>query len=785
MSTKAETLAYLSKNDFPTPISYYFKVMDWKKNKRNELNNIFNIFQNIDFLAVRSSSLSEDSSNQSMAGAFESYLNINANDEDAIVKSINDVINSFDDNLDNQVLIQNMINNVKLSGVLMTKVLDDGSPYYVINFDDSSGKTDSITSGNSINKTVYVYNGFREDDFDNITLLKVLKLVKKIELIYPSIPLDIEFAVNMDDDIFILQVRPITTIGKWKKKANDLVQERLPYLENFVNDLMKKRSGIYGNKTLLGIMPDWNPAEMIGLVPSPLAMSLYRNLITKDTWRISRELMGYQKMPEVELMVSLFGRAYIDVRNSINSLLPIGLSPVISNKVVDAYIKRLDENPFLHDKIEFEVVFTSYEFGFEESFNKRYPGLLTQSELTEYKNKLLLITKKAIENDENSSLDFSSKKIKYLKKIQERKSLELKTPFAIADKINILISECIEYGTIPFAIAARHGFIAESLLRSLIKSKSISLKRVNVFKMSIKTISTDLAKDFFSVCNDNSKKSKFLNKYGHLRPSSYDILSQTYNKRLDLFVGDPRKPNDHDIFCLSKNEENLINNVIYKGGFNKIKANDLFNYIEKSIIAREYQKFIFTKHLSEIIELSASWGNILGFSRKDVSLLTVEDIKSVVYKPLTKDIKSFFKQRIKKSQLNNSIANSIKLNYLIRSKRDIYIAPIQRSTANFIGTNRIEAIVVFLDASAKKIPNIENKIICIEGADPGYDWIFSRKIAGLITKFGGVNSHMAIRCAEYGLPAAIGCGEQPFNKIIKAGKVLLNCQAKQLEAILI
>ena len=39
-------------------------------------------------------------------------------------------------------------------------------------------------------------------------------------------------------------------------------------------------------------------------------------------------------------------------------------------------------------------------------------------------------------------------------------------------------------------------------------------------------------------------------------------------------------------------------------------------------------------------------------------------------------------------------------------------------------------------------------IICIENADPGYDFIFNYKIKGLITKFGGSNSHMAIRCLE-------------------------------------
>ena len=42
---------------------------------------------------------------------------------------------------------------------------------------------------------------------------------------------------------------------------------------------------------------------------------------------------------------------------------------------------------------------------------------------------------------------------------------------------------------------------------------------------------------------------------------------------------------------------------------------------------------------------------------------------------------------------------------------------------------------------------------------------------------------MAIRCAEYGLPAAIGCGEQPFERVVKSKKCLLDCQGKRLEPI--
>ena len=75
---------------------------------------------------------------------------------------------------------------------------------------------------------------------------------------------------------------------------------------------------------------------------------------------------------------------------------------------------------------------------------------------------------------------------------------------------------------------------------------------------------------------------------------------------------------------------------------------------------------------------------------------------------------------------------------------------------------------------------MKEKIILLENADPGYDWIFSYHPSGLITKYGGVASHMAIRCAELGLPAAIGCGELLYEKLKHASKINLDCQNSQI-----
>ena len=70
---------------------------------------------------------------------------------------------------------------------------------------------------------------------------------------------------------------------------------------------------------------------------------------------------------------------------------------------------------------------------------------------------------------------------------------------------------------------------------------------------------------------------------------------------------------------------------------------------------------------------------------------------------------------------------------------------------------------------------IRGKIVFIESADPGYDWIFSHDIAGLVTAWGGMNSHMAIRASEIGVPAVIGAGEQNYKLWGSAARLSIDC----------
>ena len=136
---------------------------------------------------------------------------------------------------------------------------------------------------------------------------------------------------------------------------------------------------------------------------------------------------------------------------------------------------------------------------------------------------------------------------------------------------------------------------------------------------------------------------------------------------------------------------------------------------------------------------------------------------------------------INKNKKNFLFNQNIKLPSIITNPKDVYYFKEQNNESNFVTNQDIIAKNIFIK-NFKKL-DLKNKIVCIESADPGHDFLFSKGIKGLITKFGGANSHMAIRCNELNIPAAIGVGEKKFNEIKDLSVLRLNCENKKIEKI--
>jgi len=779
--TKSETLWNLKDlvTECSVPKFMYFNIAEWTENKSIILDRVV---KNLDskYLVVRSSAKREDDGGAAMAGAFLSIGYIDSRSSKAIEEAIEEVISSYDrDGVvaqgDDQVLIQEMLTNVAMSGVVFTQEINSGAPYYIVNYDDESGRTDTITSGTDyINRTLQLHrNEWKK--LGSPRFKSLLKAVEEIERLTENSKLDIEFTLDPDNRVFLLQVRQITTTKNWSRDLTLRMNDMLARVEETLNTRLRPLSGVVGERSIFGKMPDWNPAEMIGSTPRKLAFSLYRLLITDETWRKARSLMGYAEPRGWPLMSSFGGQPYIDVRLSFHSYLPKDLPCSISHKIVNAWLDKLKNNPHFHDKIEFEVATTCFSFDLDSHFDEMYSGCLDKQEVQIYRDSLQRLTHKLLSGQVSSISD----NLALLDVLQERRIALLDE----YDEPNIalvrgLIEDCIEYGTMPFSVLARHGFIANSMLLSLISEGVLSRDEVVDIQSSISTVASEFLGDMELFYRDEIHYDKLMEKYGHLRPGTYDILSPRYDKRDNLFSksSNIKKPLEHKKeYKLDDDQKKAIKLKLDKIGYVDISSDHLLEYIVNAIKGREYAKFVFTRNVSDLLEVLSLWGKRVGLTKDELSFLSINDILDCMVNADGRSLESHLKNMAEAGRRDHEVTSALHLPMLITQASDLYIVPLRIEQPNFITRNCVQAECILVSGDMSDPELLDNKIVLIEGADPGFDWIFGRAIQGLITKYGGANSHMAIRCAELGMPAAIGCGEQIFDRLIQGSNIVLNC----------
>ena len=675
-----------------------------------------------------------------------------------------------------------MVRDVSMSGVLFTQDLNTGAPYFVINYDDESGRTDTVAAGTGYgNRTLFVHRDswreLRSSRFSNL-----LEAVEEIEREVGSDSLDIEFALDSCHRVHILQVRRITTQPNWNRRVTLQVNDALGRLREAVCARFGPLPGIRGSRSILGKMPDWNPAEMIGSTPRPLALSLYRHLITDRAWRVARRRMGYSEPSGMPLMVSLAGQPFIDVRLSFHSFLPADLPVEIGDKLADAWLDRLEANLHLHDRVEFEVAITGLALDFDERMRTELPAVLSADEQSRFKDSLRRLTNALLSGRTASIAD----QLADIEKLAQRRRALLRS-HAEPDMslVSALLEDCIELGTIPFSILARHAFLAAGLLQSLQEAGVLSAADVENFQRSVPTVASELIADVDRVSLGDMSHAAFMERYGHLRPGTYDIQSIRYDRRDDVLAARPgaqvRQP-EPPAFVLSAGQNRAVEKLLAEHGL-EIDADGLLDYVRAATQGREYAKFVFTRNISDAIEIIAAWGESIGLSRDELSFLDVRAILDCLVVAKGRTLEDHFRDLSTAGRQEYEVTTAIHLPYLISRPSDLVVVPLLLGSPNFITSKHCQGACVLIAGDTLDPTVIDQKIVAIESADPGFDWIFSRPILGLVTKFGGANSHMAIRCAEFGLPAAIGCGERKFDELESAPLVELNCAARTVRAV--
>jgi len=346
------------------------------------------------------------------------------------------------------------------------------------------------------------------------------------------------------------------------------------------------------------------------------------------------------------------------------------------------------------------------------------------------------------------------------------------------------LKNCRDLGTFSFSRLSRLAFVARDLLGRMVVAGALSHDEYESFWRSINTTATNVVASIRDLSNGRLSKSDFNKVYGHLRPRTYDITSPRYDQSELINLADVREQTGFRKYSAEFKPDvyRRISRCLAMSGLPD-DPNKFLNFVSVSVQEREQSKFEFSAILSACLEEIAHLGKMLGFHRADLSFLTVDDIMEADdLQPERVQLKQFWAKTIcfRKAEWQDDAR--IRVPALITVPDDLVVVKPTKSKPNFITSREVEGRIITLK---ERLPSasreLSGKIVVLEAADPDYDWIFSSQIAALVTKYGGVASHMAIRSAQFGIPAVIGCRDRLYNEFCIHERARINCGKREIE----
>lgn len=746
-NTKASVLQFLSprlKSAFVDNL-FVMTVRDWQTNHISLINQIARTF--INPIIVRSSAIDEDQSELSSTGKYKSVQFVNPHDRAALEYAINYVIESYESkgnyNKENEILIQEQVIDPEIAGIVFTREPKNNAPYYIAEYDET-GKTDTIT-GYGRRKRRVIFRRELGPKTGSKRFDSLVAAIQEIEQILKNDCLIIEFAITSDQQVHLFQAKLMPP-----RVLSFPVAVYQDYISNFQREIDK----LMDEGTILSNMADWNPAEILGRSPSAFSISLYQTIVTDDTWYKARARLGY-KTVEHSLMFVAAARPYINVKYSLYSLLPASMPQELSKLIVEKQLEQLNRDPSLHDKIEFKIAISTEAFSktrLESLLGTLYELPITIGIINDW----FVFNRNLIDAAQDRLAKISEVTLK-LNELEDElnKSVSILKPCQLYTTLNQLKI----LGVIPFAELARLAFWGKSFLDWLKLEGALDNNEYSIFFGGLKSIS-------------------FGNVNGVLRPNTYDISSLPYKVSDTLFNAVSTSDNLEKIFA--NDEVSRLTQQFLLECNSSVDTYDFFRMIHNVIRYRELLKFKFTQVLSAIIEQYARWGEANGMDRHKMALFTIGELCNF------QEEVGYFSREASRKRLQHKLCHGIILPDVIESNTDLMDFEIAEAKPNYIISSKVSAPPVYLDATSDRASSdLLGKIVVIEAADPGYDWIFLHGIKGLVTKYGGMGSHMAIRCYEYRICAAIGCGDIIFEQLLNASEIVIDGQSELVYSILL
>lgn len=699
-------------------------------------------------LAVRSSGQLEDLGDLSFAGLYETYLDIE-NKEDLInaikkcfestqgerveeylkkaglKKSKEELYESF------SVLVQKMI-LPRVAGVAFSVDPLSGIEDHLY-VESCEGVGEKLVSG-EVTPNRYIFNHFNleshlsenNDDqaiLSHKNLNEISKLSRKLQAFYGR-PQDIEWAIDKNEKLWLLQTRPITKIT-WRKDFGELTNADL------------KDGGISSS------------------VCTPLMFSLYQKCMNISMPEYFKTIRLWNDSIPKQCLYHFYGRGYWSSGNVKKML-----------RVIPGY----DEKSFDED------------LGIMKDYGKKGPEKTGTNLVSLIKGiPVLLNLEKEFKNCFHESHEyiknFKEFELNYLSELSNLKDLstnDIEEKFSNMIREFFIPTETAYYRTI-YNNSNLQSVFKESL-EKLEKKLDIKINAINLFTgidgISHLEIQKDLKLLHDALENDDEEE---------INRALYEFLTRHYHhgdRELDLLV--PRWAEVPErVIELAKNyvhvpapsnklylaEKGKVLEALNKVMFSTKKKNKFINdveFVRSYLKLREQMRELSTCSYyivrQYILELDKRWANEHRMHQgQDIFYYYIDEILGLIDKSQTEDnlikVKEYRKETYQGFRLfeaPNDFGFGMRQseNTVEVIDGDLILRGIPCSPGLFEG----EAIV------AKSIDEIgdisDNSILITKFTDPGWTPTLGR-VKGVVTEVGGVLSHAAVISREYGIPAVL------------------------------
>ena len=712
-----------------------FEIIEWEdRNKKIDLSKYKGKY------AIRSSSNLEDSSDNSFAGLFDTYLNVDSKDIESKVKECFNSINNknvkeyiTNKNIDisdvkMNVIIQKMVNS-KNSGILFTSnpqgllnesviVVGRGLGNNVV-----EDKVDTTTYYFNNTDSIYYYEGdcdYLDNDMIN-NLISISKDLKK----YFGEYIDIEFAIE-NDDIYILQVRDITTIDD----------------DNIV------------------ILDNSNIVESYPNISLPLTISfvefVYSNVFKKEAYRLSHnnKLVEENNDKFNNMVGTANGRIYYKISNwyALIKFLPL------SKKIIPIWQDMLGVKNKNYDDGKLKIPFLTK---IKTYFN-------TIKELKNVSKNMDILNDKFIKINDYFYNNFNN----------EMSNEEV---FELYNKIK---EELLDSWDITL-VNDLYSFIYTGLLKKRLNKKKYSSENVNDYISGISNIESlkpiksmiELAyiEDKISMDEYTDKFNNYISLYGDRNLEELKLESKTFRTDPSLLKNKIKE------YQADKNKLEKLYKDLNSNNYTFIKEDFITNYISKramfGIKNREISRLNRSRIYGMVREMFRQIGSNLERDnlidkKEDIFYLNIDEVFN--YKKV--NLKELISNRKKDYKIYKLLPSYSRLIFS-KTEFDKHHKSIN-SNKIIIDKDKLEGIPTsngIVEGEALVIDNIldnydvKDKILVTKMTDPG--WVFLIATAkGIISEKGSILSHTAIISRELKIPSIVGV--EDATKIIKTGDYL-------------